>query len=795
MTKEVKEISNLIIENYKKTKSSFSPFTYQKEVAETILKGENIILQAPTGSGKTLGAIMPFIIANEEKYDFPKKLIYSTPRRTLVNSLYKDVRKEINDGNFNNDFEVTIQTGERREDRYFNGDLVFSTFDQSLSSALSMPISLSNRLGNINVAAILSSYLIFDEFHLFDTQGSYTTTVLLLEKLKDTVPFCIMTATLSHKRTNDLAEKLDAKVIRADEEEYLKDIISQKGKERKINISDNTLNAEKIIKLHKEIDNGSKSKKSIVMCNRVDNAQKTYKRIREKLADNSDIEVILIHSRFLDNDRVEKEKKIKNLFKKDNNESNVILISTQVIEEGIDITSDIMHTEISSIDSFLQRIGRCARYQNEKGEIYVYDVLNDGKKKYLPYEKRVTLKTYEYLNKIDGEILTQKKSQNIIDKIYSEDTNIDNQIKEQMNISSDDFIIENWKKPDKKRYSDLIRDVVGCNIIIKRWIVDGDSPYNFQSLNISPWTLRGKVKEIASNTDNWLVKKVVERSDDSDYKYTYKEIEAKEIFPNETYLLNPEFFAYDNEVGLMFNETGSQFKHLPENQQEDKYIDINNYNEESYFEHINRMKDEIFNLKNELKYLINYVQEKFELSEEQFQDIIELTIWAHDLGKFSEEWQNAHKCEKNDFIAHAERLKKPPPHSAESFWISLDILEAYIIDHVNKNKYIVDIIAKSIVSHHSLNVHKFNHYKLSSKVKKYLQNNSNEFFGNKELVKFINGNINQLYLNLYKGEEITDLAEEIKIKTTKDYLFYFLLVRILRLSDQRATKKLNERKG
>jgi hypothetical protein len=98
-----------------------------------------------------------------------------------------------------------------------------------------------------------------------------------------------------------------------------------------------------------------------------------------------------------------------NLFKKDNVESNVILISTQVIEVGIDITSDIMHTEISSIDSFLQRIGRCARYQNEKGEIYVYDVLNGGDSKYLPYNETVTLKTYEYLKKIDGEILTQKK--------------------------------------------------------------------------------------------------------------------------------------------------------------------------------------------------------------------------------------------------------------------------------------------------------------------------------------------------------------------------------------------------
>ena len=797
--KLINKDKNIILDNYLKTNSSqkikdFKPYIYQKEVAEAILNGDNVILQAPTGAGKTLSSIMPFIIANEEDYNFPKKLIYSTPRRTLVNSLYNDISKEIKRGKFNNDYEVTIQTGERKEDKYFNGDIVFTTFDQSLSSALSMPISLSDRLGNINVAAVLSSYLIFDEFHLFDPSGAYTTTVLLLNKLKEITPFCIMTATLSHKRTNDLAEKLDAKVIRADKEEYLQDIITQKGKKRKINVSNKTLDAEKIIKLHKEIDNGRKSKKSIVMCNRVDNSQKIFSEINDKIKEQKeDIDVLLIHSRFLDKDRSNKEDEIKELFKKDNTNSNVILISTQVIEVGIDITSDIMHTEISSIDSFLQRIGRCARYQNEKGDIYVYDVLNEGDSKYLPYNEKVTLKTFEYLKEIHGEILTQKKSQNIIDNIYSKDTNIDKEIKEQMNITSNEFIMKSWQKPDKKRYSDLIRNVVGCNIIIRKWIVDGDSPYNYQSLNISPWTLKGKVGKIESATNSWLIKKVIERNDDSEYKYTYKKIGAKDVFANETYLLNPDYFAYDEKIGLIFNEIGTenQFKHLPKNQQEDTYND--NYKEESYLEHINRMKNEIFNLKKELKYLIEYIQIKFELSDEQVQDIIELTIWAHDLGKLSESWQDAHQREKNNFIAHAKRLKKPPPHSAEGFWISLDILESYIIDYLNKDKYIVDVIAKSIVSHHSLNVNKVDHYKLSNEIKDYLQDISVNFFSNKDFEKFVNKNINKLYLILAEGEEITNLSEEIRLKDiTNNHIFYFLLVRILRLADQRATKKLNE---
>ncbi len=786
----------MIYDYYSKTKSGlninlFKPYSYQKEVAEVILNGENIILQAPTGAGKTLGSIMPFIIAKEEKLAFPNKLIYSTPRRTLVNSLYKDIVEEITEGNFNNEFDITIQTGERKEDKYFNGDLVFTTFDQSLSSALSMPISLSNRLGNINVAAILSSYLIFDEFHLFDLQGSYTTTVLLLEKLKEIVPFCIMTATLSKKRTRDLADKLDARVIRADDKYYLKDIISQKGKERKIHVDINSLNAEKIVYLHNKIDNESRSKKSIVMCNRVDNAQKIYKDLKNILSKkNNDIKLILIHSRFLDKDRFEKEEIIKKLLSKSNNESNVILVSTQVIEVGIDITSDIMHTEISSIDSFLQRIGRCARYQNEKGEVYVYDVLNEGENKYLPYDEEVTLKTFEYLKNINNNFLTPEKSQEIIDKIYSEETNIDSQIKEITEITSSSFINESWKSPDKNRFKDLIRDIVGCNIIIKNWIKDGDSPYNFQSLNISPWTLRSKIKKIANKTESWLVKQVIERSDESEYKYTYRTISAVDIYANELYLLNSQFFAYNKEIGLLFNETGSVFERLPKNLQENDFDNI--YKEESFLQHINSIKKEIPKLIEEICYLIDFIKISFELDDQQLNDIVELTIWAHDLGKLQDNWQSAHKKSEYRFIAHGERIKKPPGHAGESFWIALSVIEDYVFDFIKKKDVIIDIIAKSLISHHSIKLNKVNSYEISDDAKKYLEEINDKFFSNIKLKKYLGQKMDKLFLKLNLGEEINDLSEQINIRTTEEYLFYFLLIRVLRLADQRATKKLNQ---
>jgi len=775
---------------YQKTKNGFEPFNYQKEVAETILNGENVILQAPTGAGKTLAAIMPFIIAKEEDIEFPKKLIYSTPRRTLVNSLFEDISKELNEGDFSSCFNITIQTGERQEDRFFNGDIIFTTFDQSLSSALSIPISLSNRLGNINVGAILSSYLVFDEFHLFDLDGSYTTTILLLEKLQGKVPFCIMTATLSDEKTEFLSKKLNARIIKADSGRLLADIITQKGKERKLYVCDNkSINGEEVLKLHNNIQgmNGDNSKKSIVMCNRVDNAQQIYRDILTHL-ETDDTDVILIHSRFLEKDRKEKEDKIKYLFSKNNKESNIILVSTQVIEVGIDITSHIMHTEISAIDSFLQRIGRCARYQNEKGSIYIYQPLNEGEKRYLPYNEEATIKTMEVLKELDGQILNSHISQEVINRIYSKETDIDRKDNEKVGTNTGDFLVESWKLPDKKNFKDLVRNVIGCNIIISEWIPGKTSPYNYQSLGISPWSLRSKVKEIAKDTDDWLVKEVIELNKEDKTEYTYKQIDANDIYPGSLYILNPQYFSYDQEIGLTFNEKSKyMFERLSYEKREPE-LD-RDYQEESYLQHIIAIKKEIDVIKKELQYGIELIKREFSLSAEDFDNIIEFVIWSHDLGKLSKDWQLAHQKEECEFIAHAKRIKQPPGHAAESFWIVYDLLDLFIKEFIKKDDYIFEVIGKAIVSHHSPVVKETGPFILSKKTREYLSSINKEFFSYEQTADFINTNIKELILLQKVRDSISD---ELRLNDIKYFFFYFILVRILRLADQRATQKLNE---
>ncbi|MDD4635759.1 MAG: DEAD/DEAH box helicase, partial [Dehalococcoidales bacterium] len=62
---------------------------FQLEPAELLLAGHNVILRAPTGSGKTNAALFPFLLSRKRRLDFPNKMIYCVPMRVLARSFYE----------------------------------------------------------------------------------------------------------------------------------------------------------------------------------------------------------------------------------------------------------------------------------------------------------------------------------------------------------------------------------------------------------------------------------------------------------------------------------------------------------------------------------------------------------------------------------------------------------------------------------------------------------------------------------------------------------------------------------
>src|SRR2546423_12712895 len=60
-------------------------YDFQIEVAHYLLhERKSVILQAPTGSGKTGTALFPFLYAWQHKLAFPRKCLYAVPLRVLT---------------------------------------------------------------------------------------------------------------------------------------------------------------------------------------------------------------------------------------------------------------------------------------------------------------------------------------------------------------------------------------------------------------------------------------------------------------------------------------------------------------------------------------------------------------------------------------------------------------------------------------------------------------------------------------------------------------------------------------
>ncbi|MBW4505450.1 MAG: DEAD/DEAH box helicase family protein [Scytonematopsis contorta HA4267-MV1] len=69
-------VTKIALEKDFQTLTTFPPRQFQRETIAKLLNRQDILLRAPTGSGKTETAIAAFLFAKILNLDFPNKLIY-----------------------------------------------------------------------------------------------------------------------------------------------------------------------------------------------------------------------------------------------------------------------------------------------------------------------------------------------------------------------------------------------------------------------------------------------------------------------------------------------------------------------------------------------------------------------------------------------------------------------------------------------------------------------------------------------------------------------------------------------
>ena len=804
-----------------------TPYGYQIKVAELLLAGKNVILSVPTGAGKTWASVAPFLFARQsELKNFPQKMIYSSPLRALTNSIYSDIVQKCRDKS------ISIHTGEYSEDSLFESDIIFSTIDQTLSSFLSFPLSLSKRQANINAGALIGSYLVFDEFHLLDTKLSMATslgTISLLQKLSRV---CIMTATLTDDYLDFIKGKFSFEIVSIkdfpDDVEKIKSLKPKPNKAIKKSIhvvSENKLNAESILKYH--------TNKTIVICNRVEKSQQIFNDLislskKDNFLNINLENVICLHSRFFDSDRKSKEEKLKILFGKGSkDDEHAILISTQVIEAGMDISCNVMHTEISPVNSFLQRAGRCARFEDEFGDIYIYDVLdleeneklnveaeNETDKaeikalnnKYLPYNKDICRNTLSVLQNYS--FLNEEISTALVNEILGEqEKSIINSMQElDYNKSK---IVESWLSCNKNVYRETIRDIQSVEVIL----IDVESykdkiiiPWKFETISVFRWSLFGwakKMEETKLDSEDWIFAKAelatesvfdFEWADKGTYllkRMAIAEIKNYYEFP---IFVDVRYFGY-GDAGFMTIPCHNQ-KVSPEKRKKDKENKIKPFNKDTYYQHnkglLGCYEEE---LKPHLTFLFSILNEYWE-REIDWNKLIQLALCMHDYGKLNKSWQkpmcefqkrksesnNACMYNPNEFLAHTDydedtdkelatacKVKSKPAHAGIGAVAVYDLLNDCYREELAR------AISCAVLKHHSPDTESFEDFYISkeglAEAKKLLI----EIGFNGKLIPKDRGYC---------------LKKDIFPLSNYEWIVYFIFVRILRLCDQKATENL-----
>jgi CRISPR-associated endonuclease/helicase Cas3 len=140
---------------------------------------------------------------------------------------------------------------------------------------------------------------------------------------------------------------------------------------------------------------------TLVIVNRVARAQEVFRRLRGRLDDaRRSTALLLVHARFRAGERAALNARLRELTP----DKDVIVVATQAVEAGVDITSRHLFTELAPWSSLVQRFGRCNR-GGEYGDAVVHWIDIDGAAEAglaLPYEAGALNKSRDTLRTLNS---------------------------------------------------------------------------------------------------------------------------------------------------------------------------------------------------------------------------------------------------------------------------------------------------------------------------------------------------------------------------------------------------------
>jgi CRISPR-associated endonuclease/helicase Cas3 len=383
------------------------------------LDNKILSLNVPTGTGKTLTSLSFALklrdrLKNEK--NFTPRIIYALPFLSIIDQNYdvfEDVvaqggkldsrhllkhhhltdvnyRIEDKDDEYKADESLLLLEG-------WNAEIIVTTFWQFFYTLFSNRNKLLRKFNKL-----ANSIIILDEIQAVPHQYwqlIHDATKMLCEKFNSYVIFVTATQPLIFDETIG-----EIKEITQNKKEYFKDL----DRIELIPNIETALTMEEFKVLLEKDLTGNPKKDFLIVLNTISSASDVYKFIKGLELENT--EKFYLSTNVIPKERLERIKTIKGPSKKDTNESSgkrKVIVSTQLIEAGVDIDADKVYRDFAPMDSINQVAGRCNRSsaKAEKGTVSIF-ILKDDRKEFYKYiyDPFLMSKTLDILKPVKGSI-------------------------------------------------------------------------------------------------------------------------------------------------------------------------------------------------------------------------------------------------------------------------------------------------------------------------------------------------------------------------------------------------------
>lgn len=440
-----------------------------KNIKNLNLSNKIYSINLPTGIGKTLtcfSGVLKLRKRIHDELDINPRIIYSLPFLSIIDQNERIIKSIFNENNLNgdnyflkhnyladmnyikdDDVEYDISNSKILIEGW-NSEFIITTFIQLFYSLISNKNSFLRKFHNIT-----NSIIILDEIQSIPYKF-WGIINLILKKLayEYNCWIILMTATQPFIfNENEIFSLVD------DVDYYFNqfDRINYNFRLENIPLSDF---ADELINL---VDN-ERNKDIMIVLNTIASSIELYEIIKQHLIENNgyyldddgichigeDINLIYLSTNILPITRLNKINFIKNSDKQN------IIISTQLIEAGVDIDVDIVYRDFAPLDSIIQTAGRCNRMSNkDKGLVNVISLINENGNQYAKYvyQRLLLNTTHEVLKDLNqcSEKDFNLKASNKYFKLISQRSFDDDELKN---------ILNNLKFNDIPSYFKLIEN-------------------------------------------------------------------------------------------------------------------------------------------------------------------------------------------------------------------------------------------------------------------------------------------------------------------------------------------------